>query len=130
VRIGVVAGGGVVRAVVGGVVVTAGVGVGVICGVSTTGVVGGRVCGNKICVFVLLLFWEWGTSGVLAKMGTCWGDGVVIPGAEPGDDGSEYFRRNRRLRSVNLPDPDTLTTYWSLFFVSTTVPLLSHLFGY
>ena len=83
-RIGVVTGGGVVCVVVG-VVVTTGVGVGVICGVSTTGVVGGTVCGNNICELVLLLFWEWGYSGVLVRMGTCWSEGTVTPGLRVAD---------------------------------------------
>lgn len=46
------------------------------------------------------------------------------------EEGNEYLRRNRRLRRVRRPDPDILTTYWSLLLVSTTVPLLSHFFGW
>ena len=46
-----------------------------------------------------------------------------------GLSGSGINLRKRRLRVVKRPDPETLTTFWSYFEISTTVPALSHLRG-
>ena len=39
------------------------------------------------------------------------------------------FRRNFRFRRVTLPDPSTLTAYWSNCFTSITKPVRSHCSG-
>jgi len=40
------------------------------------------------------------------------------------------FLRNLLFLSVSLPDPSTLTTYWSWSLSSTTTPVMSHLDGW
>ena len=47
----------------------------------------------------------------------------------PGHWTGMYFRRNFRLRNVTLPEPSTLTTYWSNCRTSMTTPVLSHFLG-
>ena len=56
-----------------------------------------------------------------ASDGTCGSPNDVVGGTN--------FRRKRLLRSVTRPLPSTLTRYWSLASTSTSVPVLSHLFG-
>ena len=40
------------------------------------------------------------------------------------------LRKNFLLRKVTRPEPSTLTTYWSNWRTSTTIPVLSHLVGW
>ena len=41
-----------------------------------------------------------------------------------------YYRRNFLLRSVTLPEPSTLTTYWLNCRTSMMTPVLSHFLAY
>ena len=58
---------------------------------------------------------------------TAIGPGAITRGAR--FTTGRYFRKNFLFRSVTRPDPSTLTTYWSNWRTSMTLPVLSHLVG-